>query len=302
MKKHLLSLLVLFVTASAVPAQTATTQTPENQIINGKREGFWKITAALKHLSSPWTPQQVVEQGNYAASMKTGIWTEFFVSGKTKSELTYVNNRANGPAKIYFENGKIQEEGIWVGNRWTGDYKLYYDNGNLRQQFKYNSLGVRDGEQVYYHPNGQVSKRVTIKNGKEEGWEKDYNTNGDLVEEKFYNGGTIDPAKTKTYDPVKPEVKDADKTPEEIANEKKKAPTVGAGSGQVSKEGVFDGEGYWILNSGGHVTFKGTFQNYKLMDGEERIYDKNGMCIMVKLYADGKYTGNGPIPKEESGK
>ncbi len=294
MKKYILSLFVLVVTTTCIFAQAQTNQVD----VNGKRQGYWKITALIKKLGPPWTPSQIVEEGNYTNSMKGGLWIEYFQNGKTKSELTFVNNRPNGPAKNYFENGNLKEEGNWVGSRWTGPYKFYYEDGTLRQHFNYNALGVREGPQTYIHPNGEVAIAINIKDGKEDGWAKEYNTNGDLISETFYNAGVIDPSKTKTYDPTKPVDPNAGKTPEELKNEKEKAPVVKAGTGQVSKEGAFDGEGYWILTSNQNITFKGTFKNYKLIDGEERIYDKSGFCIRVKLYENGKFKGDGVVPKE----
>lgn len=261
----------------------------------GKRQGPWKITAGQKKLGSPWTADQIVEEGSYTNSMKTGIWIEYYQNGNKKSELTYVNNRPNGPAKMYFENGNLSEEGTWVGTRWTGPYKLYYEDGKVRQQFAYNNLGQRDGAQVYYHPNGKVAIEVNMKAGKEEGIKKEYNTNGELTAETYFNGGTIDPAKTKTYEPKKPESAEAVKAPEE-KEQKGTAPP--ADAGMKPNTGAFTGEGYWILYKNGQITMKGTFAKKKLVDGEERIYDNNGILIQIKLYKGGKYVGDGPLPTE----
>lgn len=292
MKKHLLSVLVLLITASSVFSQAA-----ENQVgTDGKRQGYWKITALMKKLGSPWTPTQLVEEGNYANSMKTGIWIEYFQNGNKKSELTFVNNRANGPAKMYFESGQLSEEGTWVGTRWTGPYKLYYENGNVRQQFTYNALGQRDGEQKYFHPNGQLAISTNIKAGKEEGWTKYYNDQGEVTEENFYAGGVMDPSKTIRHEP---------KQKIAIAEEDKQegnAPVVKPGSGEKVNIGTFTGNGFHILYYNGQITKKGEFSNYKLIKGEERLYDNNGKCIRVKLYENGKYIGDGPLPVEEKGK
>lgn len=300
MKKYILLLLVWFASEAGVLAQTSDI----NRIdVNGKRQGYWEINALMKKLGSPWTPTQIVEKGNYTSSMKTGIWTEFFQNGKTKSELTFVNNRPNGPAKTYFENGNLEAEGNWVGTRWTGDYTLYYDNGNVRQKFNYNAMGVRDGPQTYYHPNGKVAIEINMKNGKEDGVGKEYNTNGELVKETFSTNGVMDNSKTVIHEPKKPEDPNAGKTPEEIENEKIKSPTVVPGTGQVSKQGTFDGKGFWILtNANGDVTFKGTFENNKLIDGEQRFYDSNGKLTRIKTFNKGKYSGDGPLPAEEKAK
>lgn len=297
MKKHLLSLLVLSFIVSASWAQTATTS-QKNSIVNGKREGYWEITALLKKLPSPWTPDQIVEKGNYAASMKTGMWTEFFQNGKIKSELTFVNNRANGPAKMYFESGQLAEEGTWVGTRWTGPYKMYYENGKVRQQFTYNSLGQRDGEQLYYHPNGELNIRVNVKNGKEEGWKKEYNDKGELVEETYFNGGTIDPAKTVKHKP---------KEAVEVAVEDQQegtAPVVKKGDGQVPNAGAkpFTGTGDHTLYRNGQITMVGYFKDWKMIKGEERIYDANGKWVRTKLYDNAKYIGDGVVKEEDTKK
>lgn len=294
MKKLILSLIVLCVTASFAVAQDNVVDAA------GKRQGYWKITAGFKKLGSPWTPEQIVEEGNYTNSMKTGIWIEYYQNGKKKSELTYVNNRPNGPAKMYHENGNLSEEGTWVGTRWTGPYKLYYEDGQVRQAFAYNNLGQRDGGQTYYHPNGQVAIEVNMKAGKEEGVKKEYNTNGELTTETYFNGGTIDIAKTKVYEPKKPESADAVKAPEE-KEQKGTAPTV-TSSEVKPNTGTFNGEGYWILYKNGQITMKGTFAKKKLIDGEERIYDNNGILIKIKLYKAGKYVGDGPLPTEGNSK
>ena len=291
MKKTILSLLVLIASAATVFAQDKNVTDAA-----GKRQGPWVITASMKKLGSPWTPDQTVEEGSYTNSMKTGILIEYYQNGNKKSELTYVNNRPNGPAKMYFENGKLSEEGTWVGTRWTGPYKLYYEDGQVRQEFNYNNLGQRDGGQKYYHPNGKVAIEVNMKAGKEEGVKKEYNTNGELTSETYFNGGTIDPSKTKTYEPKKPESADAAKAPEE-KEQKGTAPTVTSNEVKPNT-GTFNGEGYWILYKNGQITMKGTFSKKKLMDGEERIYDNNGILIQVKLYKGGKYVGDGPLPTE----
>lgn len=294
MKKSILSLLVLIASAANLLAQS--TDFPNVTDEAGKRQGKWRITAAMKKYTSPWTPEQPVEEGSYTNSMKTGIWIEYYQNGNKKSELTYVNNRPNGAAKMYYENGKLSEEGTWVGTRWTGPYTLYYEDGTPRQKFSYNNLGQRDGGQTYYHPNGKVAIEVNMKAGKEEGVKKEYNTNGELTSETYFNGGTIDPAKTKTYEPKKPESTEATKAPEE-KEQKGTAPVV-TGSDQKANTGTFNGEGYWILYKNGQITMKGTFAKKKLMDGEERIYDNNGILIQVKLYKGGKYVGDGPLPTE----
>ena len=260
----------------------------------GRRQGPWEITGAMKKDDS-YKPTDLVEKGRYKDSQKVGIWTAYYPNQNKKSELTFVNNRPNGPAVMYNENGTKSEEGNWVGTRWVGPYKLYYEDGTPRQQFNYSQLGQREGTQTYLHPNGKVAITVDMKDGKEQGWKKEYDENGNLIRETFFNDGVIDPSQTKTYDV--PDAKTPEKAPEEVQAAKAPAPTVTDPNFKPNK-GTFTGEGDWILYSNGQITMKGTFHQKRLVDGEQRVYDNNGILIQIKLYKAGKYVGDGPLPTD----
>jgi antitoxin component YwqK of YwqJK toxin-antitoxin module len=262
---------------------------------SGKRQKHWVIFGRMKKEAQGFAADAKVEEGNYTDSKKTGVWISYFPNGKKQSEYTYENNRPFGHAVTYYENGKIQEEGTWKGTRWVGDYKLYYEDGKPRQSFSYNPLGQRDGKQLYYHPNGQLAIDVNMKAGKEEGVKKEFYENGDLKSETTFNGGSIDPAKTKTFEPKKANV--ALDAPEE-KDLKGTAPEAKADMKANPGGKPFDGNGPYILYRNGQITMKGTFKNKKLIEGEERIYDNNNILIRVKLYKDGKYVGDGPLPTD----
>lgn len=258
--------------------------------VTGKRQGPWTLYGRDKK-DPAYSPDAKWQEGRYKDSQKTGVWIEYYPNQVKKSELTYVNNRPNGHAIMYNENGKKSEEGTWVGSRWVGDYKLYYDDGTPRQSFNYSQLGQRDGSQNYYHPNGKVAITVDMKGGKEQGWKKEYDDNGNLIRETFFADGVIDPAKTKVYDTAKP-----DKAPEETGP-KQESKVVSDPNFKPNK-GTFNGEGDWILYKNGQITMKGTFHLKKLVNGEERIYDNNGLLRQIKLYKEGKYVGDAPLPAD----
>jgi antitoxin component YwqK of YwqJK toxin-antitoxin module len=258
----------------------------------GLRQGHWTIFGKMQK-DKAYSDEAKVEEGVYKDSQKTGAWKSYYPDGKNKSEYTYVNNRPNGHAIIYNENGTKKEEGTWIGVRWTGEYHLYYEDGTERQSFNYNSVGQRDGKQVYKNPNGTLAIEVTVKAGKEEGWKKEYDANGNLVRETFFNGGVIDPSKTIEHPPVagaKPPVDD------KIDGEGEKARVVPPEN--KPPQGDFTGEGFFTLYHNGQITQKGTFHLKRLVDGESRIYDDNGMLVQIKLYKGGKYVGDAPIPAD----
>jgi antitoxin component YwqK of YwqJK toxin-antitoxin module len=207
----------------------ATAQDTLNYIdSSGSRQGHWVITEAMN--TSPYSqhnpaykPDTKIEEGNYIDSRKTGKWISYYPNGNKKEEVMYLKGRLNGPITTYYENGNKKEDGYWKGTHWTGEYRLYYDNDSLREYAYYDSLGRRDGKQVYYSLNGQLYLEQNYLHGKENGWTRRYES-GRLLKETFYNNGII--------------------------------------------------------------------------DGEERIYDSNGKLTQVKLYRDGKYIGEDPLPQQ----
>ncbi|MDF2437423.1 MAG: repeat variant [Bacteroidota bacterium] len=253
---------------------------------NGKKQGKWVIKNITLHKPC-YADDQIVEEGKYIDSKKTGQWKEYYCNKNIKSVITYENNRPNGYAKMYHDNGKIKEEGLWKNNRWVGDYKLYYDNGQVQQAFKFSSTGKRTGEQVYYYENGQVMITGTFNEGKEAGVIKEFYENGDIKSEKSFNDGNIDVAATKTYEPKKPI---APTKPEE----KLEAPLVKVDPKEKPNLSTpFNGEGYWKLyNSNKQVSKDGTFSKNRLIEGKVYFYDNDGILTRIAVYKGGKYVGD----------
>ncbi|MCC7051015.1 MAG: toxin-antitoxin system YwqK family antitoxin [Bacteroidia bacterium] len=165
---------------------------------NNLRQGFWVILNKVKKLPG-YKEDSKVEEGAFKDSKKSGMWKQFFASGKIKNEITYANNRPNGYARMYFENGNIMEEGMWDNNRWVGTYKQYYESGKVYYDWNYNNQGKREGEQKYYYESGKTMIEGNWKEGKENGSVKEYYENGTLKAERVFNDGSIDIAASKEY-------------------------------------------------------------------------------------------------------
>ncbi|MCE3279810.1 MAG: repeat variant [Bacteroidetes bacterium] len=285
-------LILLFITCKIAVAQSfelSGKDTLNFTDVNGKKQGKWVIKNITLHKPC-YADDQIVEEGKFVDSKKTGPWKEYYCNKNIKSVITYENNRPNGYAKMYHENGKIKEEGLWKNNRWVGDYKLYYDNGQVQQAFKFNATGKREGPQTYFYENGQVMIEGSWAEGKEAGVLKEYYENGDIKSEKSFDGGNIDIAKTKTYEPKKPI---AVKKPEE----KVATPPVIADKKEKDNLGkVFNGEGYWkLLNSNKQVSKDGIFSKSRLVDGKVYHYDSDGILTRVAVYKGGAYVGDAVI-------
>jgi antitoxin component YwqK of YwqJK toxin-antitoxin module len=255
---------------------------------NNLKQGFWKIFGNMRKLKE-YEPTQVIEQGKYANSRKQGLWTKFFSSGKTKSEIEYKNSRPNGAYRTYFENGQIEEEGSWKNNRNTSNFKRYYENGQVSQQFAFNPTGKRDGRQIYFYENGQVMIEADIEAGKEK-FVKEFYEDGSIKAEKNFIDGKLDVANTKVYESAEP-IKE--KKPEGVIQ------VVTVSKDEYVNSGDFKGDGkYKMYNADRQISKDGLFQAYRFMEGKQYIYNDNGILTQVKLFKDGRYIGDAPLPKE----
>ncbi|HTL82324.1 MAG TPA: hypothetical protein VL651_11490 [Bacteroidia bacterium] len=243
----------------------------------GRKQGYWIITGKLKN-DMAYRPDSKVEEGNYLDGKKTGTWISYYPTGIVHISVPYVNGRINGYAYIYNDRGHLEEEGTWQGTRWIGEYKQYYENDSLHLHFFYNKLGQRDGVQHYYYPNGKEMATSICNAGKEDNWQMEYFDDGTLYRKTFYDNGVIDASKTWQKPGASNPQENPDQTRYNSAN---------------SNAGIDWGEA--VLMKDGKISMRGTFKDYKLVDGEERIYDVSGNLIQRKAFRNGEYYGDVPL-------
>ena len=287
--------LLLIFTCQIALAQSTNSDTL-NQIdpSTGLRQGYWIVKNDIKKLPN-YPIEAKVEEGKFADSKKIGIWKMYFPGGTLKSEITYTDNRPKGYAKMYYENGKLQEEGQWENSRWVGDYKSYYENGQVFYDFKYNNSGKREGEQKYFYENGQVMMQGEMHDGKEAGVWNGYYENGDLREKKVFNDGALDADNTEIYAPKQPL---PPKKEEVISTEPAKV--IDKGAEKVNAAQIFNGDGYAkLFNMNKQISKEGEFKQYRLINGKDYIYDKNGILDRIAVYKEGRYVGEAPIEQKD---
>jgi len=286
MRMKRIILILLFITYQVSLAQSKSDTMNVTDQATGLKQGYWQEYNSTLHRQG-YSNDKLVQEGRYADSKKKGPWKEYYPNGKIKNKITFENNRPNGYAIMYHDNGKISEEGLWQNNRWVGDYKLYYDNGQVAQEFKFNKTGKREGPQVYYYENGQKMIEGTWAEGKEAGEVKEYYENGDVRDIKKFNGGTIDVASSKHFEPKKPLPKETNtvkETPKLVAkvDEKPNMPNQ-----------VFNGEGKWTLyNKNKQISKDGMFSKNRLVEGKAYYYSDDGILTRIAVYKDGKYVGD----------
>lgn len=283
--------LLIILTCQIALAQSNSNDTLNQIDPSGLKQGYWIVYNSIKKLPA-YPTEAKVEEGKFSDSKKTGIWKVFFPEGTIKSEITYLNNRPTGYAKMFYSNGKIQEEGNWENSRWVGAYKSYYSNGQIFYDFTYTNTGKREGEQKYFYENGQIMMKGEMNEGKETGvWEEHYE-NGDLRAKKLFNSGTLDPSNTEVYAPKQPLPIQKD---ESVA--KGPAVMVDANTEKTNEaQKPFDGNGYAkLFVQGARLSKDGEFQNFRLINGKDYIYNSDGILERISVYKNGKYIGDAPI-------
>ncbi len=281
--------LIFILTASFVLAQSQTNE-------GGRRIGYWKVTGADKPTPG-FSESAVIEEGEYDAGRKIGVWKTYYPSGKIKNEISYEGGRPKGPYTTYYENGQIEEKGNWSLNKNPGKFTRYYSNGQVQQEFNFDETGKRNGEQKYFHENGQLMMIGNWNGGKEDGEVKEYYDNGDLKSVRVFNGGKMDAAASQFKEPTKPEVAPKPE-PEPVKttdNKVKTAETVQKAE-SIPNIGYFDGNGqHTLYNKNRQISHKGVFKNGQLLDGKVYRYNRDGILVKIEVYSGGSYVGDGVI-------
>ena len=291
----LVLLTAIFLGFNSLPAQASGSLAESiNQYDeNGLKVGYWIIKGHMVNATN-YKPDQKIEEGNYVANKRQGLWKKYHTNGHLKSEINYENNRPFGFYKLYYSSGEVQEEGNWVRERNTGQFRRYHPNGAVAQEFSFTDAGLRTGNQRYYYDNGNLEMEVEIVDGVEEGVMKRYYPNGDLMEEKELRKGIVEKSSIKKY-PVKNKV-----LPEDIsAAQTEKKYSVRNTEDRPNLE-VFRHNGRNVLyNKNRQVSQIGEFRDGRLWNGKWKKYDQNGIIEKIEIYKEGIYIGNAPITDDD---
>jgi antitoxin component YwqK of YwqJK toxin-antitoxin module len=67
----------------------------------------------------------------------------------------------------------------------------YYSNGNVWIKGQKNSKGQREGLWEYFYENGNIERRITYKDGKEDGIEGGVDEQGNIIETYLWKNGIL---------------------------------------------------------------------------------------------------------------
>jgi len=283
--------LLLAVPASFAQANTASVDTLNRVDELGRKQGYWRFVAPATE--KPGYPDgALVEEGRYTNSKRIGTWRRYWPNGNVMSEITYQMGRPKGDYTTYYPSGKVEESGSWDLDRNTGKFQRYHPNGKLAQDFVFNENGLRDGEQKYFHENGQLAVAVQIKEGREEGTLKRYTPDGQLQQVAEFNGGVINEANSRYIRSVP---KAADVKPE--AN----APVAPAVTVNEKPNAVAFRQNGWntLYDQQLRLSQQGEFKNGRLWDGKRYTYNSDGLLERIQIYKAGRFMGDAVITDED---
>lgn len=132
--------------------------------------------------------------------------TTYHENGQPKQYLEIVNSRAFGTYREWHENGTTKLEAWIIGgeadlspgseNSWIfeGVAKGWNESGNLITFIHY-AKGRLHGDSLYYHPNGNLWKRIEFEDGIANGKFEIFKENGELLQcTQYVNGAKHGPS------------------------------------------------------------------------------------------------------------
>jgi uncharacterized protein len=106
---------------------------------------------------------QLVLVCSYRDGFLHGKYTEYYPNGTVKAEGTYLHGDHDGTWLYYDAGGMIVGEGNFTLG--TGIQKAFYENGHTKQLTHY-TKNAKDGEEVFYKPDGTPDVINTYADGK----------------------------------------------------------------------------------------------------------------------------------------
>ncbi len=163
----------------ATPFTEAPSQ-PEHVVITGLDAGIDDFPA-----------HAVFEEGDLIDGRREGLWQRYHANGAVRSEIHYHNDTPFGDYKVYSEGGLLTEEGRWEQGVNVGHLRRFWPNGTIQQMLTFDKMGVAQGQQRYFHDNGQLEMLVDLRDGQEEGDLVRLDREGRVLSRTTYRSGRI---------------------------------------------------------------------------------------------------------------
>ncbi|RZK56132.1 MAG: toxin-antitoxin system YwqK family antitoxin [Pedobacter sp.] len=159
------------------------------------------------------------ENGKSQSDKKDGNHKIYHKNGSLWMDRNFKDGKLNGSRLTYYENGVIRTKSNFKMGVMVDSLIVYHPNGKLRLQRFLDSKSRRQGKEVsyfengqisqleyyvddnedglstFYHENGQIKSTTVYKNGEKNGVAKSFDANGKLLKEEYYERDKLVPAK-----------------------------------------------------------------------------------------------------------
>jgi uncharacterized protein len=131
---------------------------------------------------------KVASEGTMKQGNPDGYWKSYYENGTLKSEGNRKNFELDSTWKFYNEEGKIILEVTYRNGKKNGIKTTFMDKETVKENFRND---VKEGITRYYYPGGKLKMEVPFINGMEQGFGREYGTDGNIITLIEYKRGFV---------------------------------------------------------------------------------------------------------------
>ena len=144
-----------------------------------QKDGFCKFHYSNGKISS---------QGLLKNGKPDGYWKSYYENGKIKSEGNRLNFELDSVWKFYNEDGKLLVEINYKNGKKNGIKTTWLDKETVKENFRNE---IKEGYTRYYFTNGKIKQEIPFTKGLEQGYGKEYDSDGTIITLTEYKRGFI---------------------------------------------------------------------------------------------------------------
>jgi antitoxin component YwqK of YwqJK toxin-antitoxin module len=128
----------------------------EGNYIGTRRDSVWTYYSYYN--------KKVSYKATYTGGMRNGVSQSFYPDEVLAEEISWSNDKKDGPWKQYFDNGKLKLTGEYKNDLLNGAYIIYYSDGKKETEGFYRN-DIPDGKWIRYNNNGTVASTIEYADG-----------------------------------------------------------------------------------------------------------------------------------------
>jgi antitoxin component YwqK of YwqJK toxin-antitoxin module len=131
---------------------------------------------------------KISSEGTLKDGKPDGYWKSYNESGSIKSEGNRKNFELDSLWKFYNQDGKLLLEIFYKSGKKNGLKTSYLDKETVRENFRND---IKEGYTRYFYREGKIKQEIPFIKGLEQGFGKEYGTDGTIITLTEYKKGFI---------------------------------------------------------------------------------------------------------------